>query len=200
MFIELADHLRCPELHDEQFLVLLPDEMHDRSVRTGQLGCPVCNRTFDIVDGVFDVGGTAPESPALTALNADAVAALAGLGGPGGYMVLSGPVADLAESVALAIPRVGIVAFNPGAAVRDDGAVSVIRGAQLPIKSSSMRSVVLGPGYAQDPAWIAEALRVTLSGLRVVGEGPDPASSDLEILASAGGCWVGSKLRNRLKA
>ena len=26
MFIELTDHLRCPEDHEESFLVLLPDQ------------------------------------------------------------------------------------------------------------------------------------------------------------------------------
>jgi len=44
MYIELTDHLRCPENHEERFLVLLPDRVEDRSVRTGQLGCPVCGR------------------------------------------------------------------------------------------------------------------------------------------------------------
>jgi uncharacterized protein YbaR (Trm112 family) len=59
MYIELTDHLRCPENHEERFLVLLPDRVEDRSVRTGQLGCPVCGRTFVLVDGVLDVGGAA---------------------------------------------------------------------------------------------------------------------------------------------
>ena len=42
MFIELTDHLRCPEDHDEQFWCLLPDRLDGRSVKEGQLGCPVC--------------------------------------------------------------------------------------------------------------------------------------------------------------
>jgi hypothetical protein len=41
MFIELTDHLRCPADHAESYLVLLPEEMRERSVRTGRLGCPV---------------------------------------------------------------------------------------------------------------------------------------------------------------
>ena len=51
MFIELTDHLRCPADHTESYLVLLPDEMQDRSVRTGRLGCPVCGRTYVLTDG-----------------------------------------------------------------------------------------------------------------------------------------------------
>ena len=53
MFIELTDHLRCPADHDEAFLVLLPDELDGRSVRTGTLGCPVCDRRFALRDGVL---------------------------------------------------------------------------------------------------------------------------------------------------
>ena len=60
MYIELTDHLRCPADHEESYLVLLPDRVEDRSVRAGQLGCPVCGRSFALVDGVLDVGG-APE-------------------------------------------------------------------------------------------------------------------------------------------
>ena len=41
MFIELTDHLRCPADHEESYLVLLPDEIRERSVRAGRLGCPV---------------------------------------------------------------------------------------------------------------------------------------------------------------
>ncbi len=62
MFIELTDHLRCPEDHEEQFLVLLPDRLDGRSVKEGQLGCPVCGRTFAVRDGTVDFGG-APQAP-----------------------------------------------------------------------------------------------------------------------------------------
>ena len=70
MFIELTDHLRCPADHDESFLVLLPDRMEGRSVRTGHLGCPVCGRTFQLADGVLDTGdapapGVRPEAPSM---------------------------------------------------------------------------------------------------------------------------------------
>ena len=78
MFIELTDHLRCPEPHEEAFLVLLPDRFDGRSVREGTLGCPVCDRRFVLRDGVFDTGGArTPVQP--TRLAPDAIAALAGV-------------------------------------------------------------------------------------------------------------------------
>jgi hypothetical protein len=58
-----------------------------------------------------------------------------------------------------------------------------------------MRGVVLGSGYGGDPGWVREAARVVLPGLRVVGEGPDPDSDAIELIASAGGTWVGSPRR-----
>ena len=196
MFIELTDHLRCPADHDESFLVLLPDRMEGRSVRTGHLGCPVCGRTFQLVDGVLDTGDApAPGVRSGSALDADALTTLVGLHGPGGYLTLVGPVASLWSDVAELNPGVALVAVNPPGEVSDTPALSVLRGARLPIKSGSMRGVVLGRSFAEDPYWIREAARVVLPGLRVVGEGNDPAPELVELLASADGVWVGVKRR-----
>ena len=194
MFIELTDHLRCPADHEESFLVLLPGRMEGRSVRTGHLGCPVCGRTFQLTDGVLDIGD-APASGAVggSVLEADALTTLTGLHGPGGYLTLVGPVASLWSDVAVLNPGVALVAVNPPGEVSDTLELSVLRGARLPIKSGSMRGVVLGRPFADDPSWIREAARVVLPGLRVVGEGNDPAPELIELLASADGVWVGVK-------
>jgi hypothetical protein len=127
-----------------------------------------------------------------TALDAEALHALAGLSGPGGYMVLVGPVAALWDEVAQLNPGVALVAVNPGARLPAGSQVSVLHAARIPLKSRSMRSVVLGRGYAEDPFWIAEASRVVLPGLRVVGEGRNPTDDAIDLMASAGGVWVGT--------
>ena len=195
MYIELTDHLRCPENHEERFLVLLPDRVEDRSVRTGQLGCPVCGRTFVLVDGVLDVGGAAdlPEDDAGP--GPDALTALVGLGGPGGYLVVVGGRGRDWRELAERNRGVGIVLVNPPAEVRDEPGVSVLRGGVLPLKSRTMRGAVLGGGYGGDAGWIGEAARVVLPGLRVVGQGPDPAPDRIELMATAGGVWVGTPRR-----
>ena len=193
MFIELTDHLRCPDDHDESFLVLLPDVMEGRSVRTGTLGCPVCNRIFQLDDGVFDTGAAAVrDTGSPSALDADAITALVGLSGPGGYLTLVGTSAALWSEVARRNPGVTLVAVNPPADLADGGELSVIRSGRLPIKSGSMRGVVLSRPFADDPHWIREAARVVLRGLRVVGEGKDPPSNIIELLATAQGVWVGT--------
>jgi hypothetical protein len=198
MFIELTDHLRCPVEHDEAFLVLLPDLVDGRSVRSGTLGCPVCDRRFTIRDGVFDTGDAPPPSPeaaAPTRLAPDALAPLAGLNGPGGYLVLVGAPAVGWQEIAVLIPGVGLVAVNPPPEVLDQPGVSVLRSARLPMKTHSMRGVVLGPSYGSDPGWVREASRVLLPGLRMVGEGTNPPEDSLDLMASADGVWVGTPRR-----
>jgi len=194
MFIELTDYLRCPEEHEEQYLVLLPSRMAERDVRDGELGCPVCNRTIFIADGVLDIGGEPPDAAArgeaASILQPEAMAAFLGLGGPGGYLALVGAPAGQWKALLEVVPGVQPVVINPPAGTPNESPVSVARGGRLPFKSRTMRGVVLGPGYAGDPHWVAEAARVLLPGLRVVGEGPDPAGGALEVAASADGVWV----------
>lgn len=178
--------------------MLLPGAVANRWVAQGDLGCPVCGRAFHVNEGVLDFGDGPAGEPVATGLDAEAAVALSGLTGPGGYLVLVGGAARNHVEISAALPGVGLVAVNASRTVRDGAGVSVLRGDLLPLKSSSMRGVLLGPGYGDDPFWIGEALRVTLPGLRIVGEGKPPERSDLEVLASAGGCWVGAKVRNRL--
>jgi uncharacterized protein YbaR (Trm112 family) len=195
MFIELTDHLRCPNDHDESFLVLLPGTMEGRSVRTGDLGCPVCGRTFHLTDGVFDTGDVPAPEQTGTVLDADALTALVGLSGPGGYLTLVGAAAALWSEVAERNSGVALVAVNPPASVVDGPGISVVRSGRIPLKTGSMRGVVLSRPFADDPHWVREGTRVVLPGLRVVGEGKDPAPELVNLLASAEGVWVGTRVR-----
>jgi hypothetical protein len=169
--------------------------MEGRSVRTGDLGCPVCGRTFQLRDGVFDTGD-AP-APELTGdvLDADAITALIGLSGPGGYLTLVGAAGALWSEVAERNSGVALVAINPPVSVVDGPGISVVRSGRLPLKTGSMRGVVLSRTFADDPHWVREGTRVVLPGLRVVGEGKDPASELIDLLASAEGVWVGTRVR-----
>jgi uncharacterized protein YbaR (Trm112 family) len=195
MFIELTDHLRCPNDHDESFLVLLPGTMEGRSVRTGDLGCPVCGRTFRLDEGVFDTGDAPAPEPTGSVVDADALTALVGLSGPGGYLTLVGAAGVLWREVAERNSGVALVAVNPPPSVVDGPEISVIRSGRLLLKTGSMRGVVLSRPFADDPAWVREATRVVLPGLRIVGEGQDPPGDIVELLASAEGVWVGTGRR-----
>jgi uncharacterized protein YbaR (Trm112 family) len=195
MFIELTDHLRCPADHAESYLVLLPEEMESRSVRSGRLGCPVCGRTYPVADGVLDLGASPADLPGSTLLTAGALTPLVGLSGPGGYLVLVGRPASSWREVAELNPGVGLVAVNPGPDVADEPGISIVRADVLPLRSRSMRGVVLGSPFGEDPRWVGEAARVVLPGLRIAGEGRAPDPAQLELMAAAGGAWVGSPRR-----
>jgi uncharacterized protein YbaR (Trm112 family) len=195
VFIELTDHLRCIAEHDESFVVLLPDEVVDRSVRRGTLGCPSCGAVYHIREGVLEAGDAPPAEADEAVPGGEALAAFAGLGGPGGYMVLVGAAAGRWPDVAAAVPGVHLVLVNPPAGVQEVRGTSVLRAARLPLRSGSMRAVVLGAPYGGDPAWVGEAARVVLPGLRVVGQGEAPAVAGLDLLADAEGWWVAQRAR-----
>jgi hypothetical protein len=173
---------------------LLPDRLDGRSVIEGQLGCPVCGRTFRLADGVLDTGD-APSlgSTSPSRLTAAALTPLIGLNGPGGYLVLVGSLANDWEEVAELNPGVALVGINPEAGIREHApGFSVLRSGRIPLKTRSMRGVALGPGYARDQHWVSEAARVVLPGLRIVGEGAEPPAEIIDLMASAGGIWVGT--------
>jgi uncharacterized protein YbaR (Trm112 family) len=195
VFIELTDHLRCPADHEEAFLVLLPERMEERSVRSGTLGCPICDRRFNIREGVLDLGDAPPPPSSETGLEPADAATLLGLGGPGGYLVLAGAPAGASRDITAHSPGVGVVAVNPPETVPDGGLVSVIRGGRIPLKSRSMRGILLGRPFGGEESWVREAVRVVLPGLRVVGEGPTPSAELIELMADAAGVWVGTARR-----
>lgn len=196
MFIELTDHLRCPIDHEESFLVLLPDKMEGRSVIAGQLGCPVCGRTYEVRGGSVDFG-SAPDwtEESNTVLDAAAVTTLTGLHGPGGYLTLVGDVASMWQGIAELNPGVALVVVNPPIDITTAPQVSLLRAGRLPLKSGSMRGVVLGKNYGSNPDWVSEAARAVLPGLRVVGQGANPSTAVIDLMASADGIWVGTKHR-----
>ena len=197
MFIELTDHLCCPAAHDESFLVLLPDEVVNRQVRSGTLGCPICNATYPITDGVVRFSAPAPQRPSASPQRPSApapvlgLAAFLGLSGPGGYVGLVGDVAALARELAGAVPGVHFLGVNAPAGTVGSDRVSLAESPRIPVKARQLRGVVLGSGYGEDPEWIAEGVRVVLPGLRVVGAGTPPERPDLQVLAAAEGWWVG---------
>ncbi len=173
--------------------MLLPDEVVGRSVRSGQLGCPMCGATFRVEHGIAELD-SAPSATGGAALPPDAVHALLGLTGPGGYVVLVGSAADGWQQLAELNPGIAMVAVNPPAPLADSAPVlSVVRSPIIPLKSRSMRGVVLGGDLGADPGRVSDAARVTLPGLRVVGQGPEPGIPELELLASADRYWVAAR-------
>lgn len=186
MHIELTDHLRCPREHAEAFLVLLPDRMEERRVVAGHLGCPACGWSTAWTDSVPDFGdGWRGEG--APAFDASAAVAMLGIDGPGGWVALAGNAGTLTTDLGSLMPGVSFVAINPPLVTLPAANTSVILSGAWPLKTHSMRGVILGDDAAQ---WAASGMLSTLPGLRTIGVGEPPSGENLQLLGDAGGVWV----------
>jgi hypothetical protein len=195
MFIELAEFLRCPADHEEQsYCVVVPDRMLDRVVHTGSIGCPVCKREYAIVNGavMFDDVSVEPEAPPTDLPAPEAVQAVLGLAGPGGYVVLVGSAALLAEPLAALLPETHQVVVNPPTSTRPSTSSALFSQSRLPLRDSMARGVVVGVDFTTTH-WLSEAARVLLKGLRLVVLSEDVMVDGVEQLAVGNGMWVGRK-------
>jgi uncharacterized protein YbaR (Trm112 family) len=197
--IELTEMLRCPAPHEETFLVMSTGEMLGRMVRSGILGCPVCQREYPITQGVVRFSGPGRPTPATPAArgsrpDAQTLQALLDLSGPGGYVVLVGGAATYAGGLAALMGGIHFVGVDAPPGVVELPVLSLIAGAPgIPLRSAMARSVVVGPDASLAP-WLAEAQRVLLRGRRLVIEDETVAPPQgVTQLAAGQGLWVGEK-------
>jgi hypothetical protein len=198
LFIELAEFLRCPEPHQDTFCVVAPEQMTGRSIVRGIVGCPICHHEYAIENGVVRFGAVeAVEAAKAVEADPEAVWALLGITGPGGFVVLVGSAARLAEGLAARMEGVHFVAVNGAPDPRPSPAMSrLTHPNRIPLRDAMARGVVLGAESAAEP-WIGEAVRVLLPGLRLVAAAQTLSAPGLELLAAAKGLWVGQKTGKR---
>jgi hypothetical protein len=198
LHIELAEYLRCPADHDEQsYCVVVPDVMDGRDVRSGFVGCPICKREYPIVDGEARFGSDervdATTSAALQIPAADMMQALLGIAGPGGYVVLVGSAAQMAQQLADLMSGIHMIAVNPPPGVRSSPTVSVLRSdVRIPLNCAVARGIVLGAECAPSP-WLDDAVRVVLRGLRMIVLREDVTVAGAAMMVREQGLWVGVK-------
>jgi len=201
MFIELAEYLRCPADHEETYCVVSAEEMQDRRVVSGAVGCPVCHAQYPLRDGVVEFGvdpllGPASRADDLTVERTTDPAVLhplLGLSSPGGFVVMLGSAVRCAEGLAALVDGVHIVGVNPPPDLCESARVSLVRSTKsIPLRSAVARGVVLGTEYV-GTTWLDEGVRVLLRGQRLVAMSDHAAARRLERLAASGGLWVGRK-------
>jgi hypothetical protein len=195
VFIELAEHLACPVAHDEQtHCVLIPDEIVDRMVVRGTVACPICHTEFAIVSGIVRFGEPSfPEDPGAVP-SADIVQALLDLSGPGGYVVLLGSAAVLAEDLATLQSGVHMITVNDPQAENAKNSSRLFVEEMIPLRNSVARGVVVGAEYTT-AAWLSDAARVLLRGRRLVGFANTPMPEGVDTLVTGGGVTVGENCR-----
>lgn len=214
MFIELIETLRCPNPHEDSWLVGAFDRLEDRDVRAGRLGCPVCRAEYRIIDGVVDFQGEAAASPSpelaraasstMSAgvsaapsqpIGADAalrLAAMLDLASPGGLIVLEGEWGR-AGSMLTSLIESQLLLVDPPPGVAERERLSAIRsGGTIPVAGGSCRGIALysaaGAGRLAPSA--VKALRARG---RLVAPAGVPLPDEVQELARDATWWVAER-------
>ena len=130
MHLDLVESLRCPNAHEDGWLIAIPDVVRDRMMWTGEIGCPLCETSWRVHDGALSLvcGSTSMVAPPSSTVDrpTDAVdesaeamrtAALLNLVTPGGVVLLAGVHALHGAELAALVPHVLVLTLNAPANV-----------------------------------------------------------------------------------
>ena len=142
----MIDLLRCPRAHEETWLVAAFHTMDGRFIVEGKLGCPICNASYDIVDGVARFGGKASEAfaPNVSAESVMRTAALLNLARPGLLAVLCGSEASAADDLSQ-LTQSRVIAINPTVSLEDTERVgTIVTDERIPLAAASVDAIAIG--------------------------------------------------------
>jgi uncharacterized protein YbaR (Trm112 family) len=181
VFTELIDTLRCPNPHEDSWLVATSTRTVGRHIISGKLGCPVCRVTFDIVEGevLFGTVGGLHSSRVLDEEGAFRLAAQLHLVEAPHPILLTGRWSAGVTPLRSIVPSVTMFVADATTAITIDERVSTMRlpPAGIPLATGSLRAIALDAAHVTD-ALIADAARV----LRTTGRLVAPATSALDAL------------------
>ncbi len=206
MFLELTDLLTCPRCGPQHGLVLLVEEVQERRVRRGWLGCPRCRTDFRVDGGVADLrldreSADAARHPVSEDELALKIVALSGLGRERGYLLLGDRLGQAAPSVAQLAPELEIIAVSREPPLEERGDADrlswIVSDVHYPLLEYRLQGVVIAPGNDREVT-AAAARRVAVGGRLVIF---DAGGEDLEeveragltILAAEGGTAVAER-------
>lgn len=146
MFIPLVDSLRCPNAHEETWLVASIDRAEERDIKEGTLGCPTCLAEYPIRDGIVwfrerETPGRS-SSPLPDEARAVKLAAALDLTDPRMTALLQGAWGAQAPLVASYAPATLLLLDPPGSLVSGDG-ISIIMSDLAPVAAASMHAAAL---------------------------------------------------------
>lgn len=184
MLLDLSEIFVCPRCRPGQGLVVLVDEIEDRRVIRGHLGCPECDARFPVEAGTvrFDASGSGGDGAdrwadaelvrgASREEAALRVGALLGLPEAEGPFLLGPGLGGLAAALAGVAEDEEVLSTGPGAEGDADGAgrrVTRLVGVpddEWPVFPGRLGGVVL---LAGPPDAVEEAVRSVGEGGRVV--------------------------------
>ena len=196
MFIELVDMLRCPNRHEESWLVLAADRTNGRDVMDGTLGCPICHAEYPIVAGVARFGGP----PVARTCPPDAseslrLAALLDLSDARGYTILVGATGNHAPGMR-ELTDVQLLLVDPPAGIEMGNGLSGITtnaASVLPVAAASARAIALDDSAT--PPLLDAALTVLAPGGRLLAPVRLPLPEEVSELARDGRHGLAERLR-----
>jgi uncharacterized protein YbaR (Trm112 family) len=192
VFIELIDAIRCPADHPPSSLVAAFENIVDRDVVTGMLGCPVCRSEFQIRDGELWLVTTAMPAPATRALNPEEdalrLAASLDLRSEAGFAILRGAWCALAERIADISPTHLVLLDPPLNTPRGPGRSIIHAGGTVPFSPATAIAATID----DDERAYALSLTVKSKG-RLVGPSNIKLPRDLKELARDERWWVAEK-------
>ena len=192
MFVELIEHLRCPNEHEESALVATTTKTENRHIIDGVLGCPVCHAEFPIREAVAEFG----KRPAVAAFEVPSdetamrLAAFLELTDAHEFVLLCSRWAVHLDPLQK-LTQTPIVAVNPSIALPVRRAAGAIRGETIPFAEGSARAFALDNGSSK--AIIASGVRAVRPGGRVLGPASLPVPEGVTELVRDETMWVGEK-------
>jgi uncharacterized protein YbaR (Trm112 family) len=189
MFVPLVDSLRCPNPHDETWLVASIERAEERDIKQGVLGCPSCYAEYPIVDGVvrFDDAAQRPAFIAPNERQATRIAATLDLTDPRMTALLVGDWGAHAPLIRAMSPAHLLLVNPPDGVVSGDG-VSIILASAATVAASSMDAVAID-AHASN-AVVARLSAALRGGRRMLGPIARPVPNFLRELARDDEVWV----------
>lgn len=177
MHLLLTDRLTCPRCGPAFGLILLADQLADRRVRSGILGCPNCRDSFRIDDGFADLRAP-PRGPLLEGHaghierpaqdDIERVVALLGIHRGPGTVATLGVAAPYAAPLAEVVEDIMVAAVDPDTKSwpSHPGVSYMVSSPGLPFFDRTLRGIIVDG--ALGPGMLFEACRCTAPMSRVV--------------------------------
>jgi uncharacterized protein YbaR (Trm112 family) len=192
VYVELLDRLRCPNDHEDAWLVAAASRTRNRRLVDATLGCPVCHAEYPVRDGAVLFGESAPGASMPGGdVEVMRTAALLHLE-EGGLYVLDAGWGSLAAELLPLVNAAYLLVDPPPATVAGEGVgVLVGVGDRWPLAVASLQGIALDRAT---PARVADAVRVLKPLGRLVAPVVAPVPAGINELARDDRHWVGEKV------
>ncbi len=192
MFVELIDRLRCPNDHEDTWLVAAASRTEARRLVEATLGCPVCEAEFVVRDGVVVFGEPAPGAPMPVADDEVMRAAALLQVQEGGLYVLEAGWGSLAPALLPLVSAEYLLVDPPAGIVAEEGVgIMVGIGDRWPLAAASLQGMALERASAPR---VTDAVRVLQLRGRLVAPSAVPVPAGVNELARDARHWVGEKI------